>query len=207
MVQSYPIFALAMAAAVTYLWERKILKLLLINIGVFFIYANIFQITQYNSMVLHYHDMNWKYYSHVYLNPNPTPLDFSLLDTQDFIEDESDYVKKNILELKKQYIVTSNNFQNVEILQIHKRTKYLKVEARIASIVGIDANFLNIAIGKKELAKIRLKRPLSIEGLPTDYAFYVKIPEKHASDEVSLNIVGWSGMKGELLEGRITEFH
>lgn len=206
MVQSYPIFALAMAAAVTFLWERKVLKLLLINLGVFFIYANIVQITQYNSMVLHYHDMNWKYYSHVYLNPSPTPLDFSLLDTDDFIENERDYLKVKVHWLEQQDITTNTNFQNLDLFNLQTDVRYVKVEVTISAVVGMDANFLNVALGGKELGKIRLKRPLTIDGLPNNYAFYAKIPENKVSDEISLNIVGWSGMKGTLIEGMITEF-
>lgn len=46
MVQSYPVFAFAMAAAVTVILERKILRLLILNLGAFLLYANIFQMTQ-----------------------------------------------------------------------------------------------------------------------------------------------------------------
>lgn len=205
MVQSYPIFALAMAAAVTYFMKRTASRFVLITLGLLLIYVNLFQITQYNASVLHYHDMNWKYYSHVFLNSDPQPIDFSLLDTDVYI-DESDYEVVEQYPMRQQYITTQQNFQNLEVLKLNTKTKYLKIEAVLTDHGGGDANFINVGMAGEELVKIRLKRPLLIAGKPNDYAFYVKIPEQQSTREISVNIVGWSGMKGEVLNGTITEF-
>ncbi len=205
MVQSYPVFALAMCAGITAILDRRILKWIVLSLSVFLLYVNIFQTTQYNSLVLHYHDMNWQYYGRVFLNPNPTPLDFSLLDTDVFI-DESDYKVKKVRKMRQQYIVTSQNFQNLEEFEIQPETEYLKIEMTIADHVGGDANFINVGYDMKEISKIRLKRPLIEAGEPNDYAFYVWIPEKRPSAKISVNIVGWTGMKGELIRGKITEY-
>lgn len=205
MVQSYPVFAFAMCAAVTYILNRKFLRLAVLNLSAFFIYVNFFQIIQYNSSVLHYHDMNWQYYGRVYLNSNPTALDFSLLDT-DVCIDESEFKAVKLHPLNQQYIATHNNFQNLTELEIRPRTKYIKIGLLISDHGGGDANYINVGLEGKELSKIRLKRPLIQRGRPNDYAFYVEIPAKRTSNKISINVVGWSGMKGELKKGRVTEF-
>lgn len=204
MVQSYPIFALAMCAAVAFIMKRKIMRLAGLTLGGFFIYVNFFQIGQYNSTVLHYHDMNWQYYGRIYLNPNPTPLDFSLLDTDVYI-DESEYKKTKVRKMRRQYIATSQNFQNLEEFETTTGTRYLKIETTIYDVAGGDANFINVGLGGKELSKIRLGRPMRDPAGLNDYAFFVEIP-KNSSGKVSVNIVGWSGMKGEVKKGKITEF-
>ncbi len=208
MVQSYPVFALAMGAAVTYLWERKILKLLLINLGIFFIYANIFQIIQYNSSVLHYHDMNWKYYSHVYLNPNPTPLDFSLLDTDTFIEEENYQIGKVI-----DYSESSperyqdDNYFYIENVPLKMNAKYVKVELEVVAQNGFGSNLIQVQIYKNVLTKIRLKRPLAVEGEKNSYAFYVKMPEKiEYMTPLSITITGWAPFEGKVYNLKVTQF-
>jgi hypothetical protein len=69
-------------------WRWPALTLALFLLGV-----NLFQIRQYNLTVLHYDDMNRAYYRAIYLNPEPTPLDFSLLDVTDMPEDRDHLVE------------------------------------------------------------------------------------------------------------------
>lgn len=76
---SYPVFALPLAGFVEYInskkWRAGILAFFIYLIGV-----NQFQIWQYNEGILHYYDMNFKYYKAIYLDAAPTPLDYSYLD-------------------------------------------------------------------------------------------------------------------------------
>jgi len=208
LVQSYPVFALSMCAAITWVIDRKILRLLVFNLGAFFIYANIFQIIQYNNGVLHYHDMNWKYYSHVYLNPSPTPLDFSLLDNDIYI-DENDF---NKVEIKESNV---GGFGKSELgpvslsnVLLQQRTEYVKVEAEITSDVGMGENFLKLQMGEKVLAEVRLKRPLAQVGEKTSYAFYAKIPKKRSGNMVSVTINGWNEVySGTLHSLKVTQYY
>lgn len=207
MVQSYPVFALAMGAAVTWILDRRILRLLVFNLGAFFIYANIFQIIQYNSGVLHYRDMNWKYYGRVYLNSDPTPLDFSLLDTQTFIN-ESDYKTVVIEENKsKDFSRTDAAPFNLLNVLIQNRARFVKVEVELTSDVGMDSNLLKLQIGDKVLSEVRLKRPLAVEGKKTSYAFYAEIPKKRSGNLVSVTVHGWGNYSGTAHNIRVTQFY
>lgn len=207
MVQSYPVFALAMGATVAYMWERKILKLLLINLGIFFIYVNIFQIIQYNSSVLHYHDMNWKYYSHVYLNSNPTPLDFSLLDTDEFI-DEEDYINLGGQSWEhptadyRQYEEPLKEYQGKAIIlsipMVNEVGLWVKVEARIKATQGFGSNFLSASVPFCEPVKIRLKRPLAKDGKYNNYEFFYRLPVKRIENTFFLHMEGWEPFKGDI---------
>lgn len=80
LTQSYPVFALALAGLIQYIdykkWKWAAYAVLLYLIGV-----NQFQLWQYNAGIVHYDDMNRRYYSAIYLDPSPTPLDYSYLDS------------------------------------------------------------------------------------------------------------------------------
>lgn len=60
-------------------------------VAVFLIGANLFQIWQYKRTILHYNDNNFAYYRAIYLDPNPSPIDMSLLDTPEILRNESDW--------------------------------------------------------------------------------------------------------------------
>lgn len=103
MVQSYPVFALPLAGFVSWgLIGRK--KYLVYSIGVYLSIVNLFQIWQYNSLILHYDHMNQNYYSAIYLDRDPTPLDYSFLDTDEEIP--SVYLDRSNVQ---QYKVVKNN--------------------------------------------------------------------------------------------------
>ncbi|HET6990184.1 MAG TPA: glycosyltransferase family 39 protein, partial [Bacteroidia bacterium] len=60
MVQSYPVFALTLAAFLARM-EKNWQKISLYAIGIYLIGVNLFQIVQYNKTILHYNDMNRAY--------------------------------------------------------------------------------------------------------------------------------------------------
>jgi hypothetical protein len=84
LTQSYPVFALALAAFIERAFTGRKKSIVLV-VGAYLIFVNLFQIGQYNSTVLHFDDMNAAYYRAIYLDPDPTPLDYSLLDTADIM--------------------------------------------------------------------------------------------------------------------------
>ena len=51
--------------------------------GCYLIFLNLFQLWQYNRGIIHYNDMNRRYYQAVYLNPHPSAAEMSLLDTDE----------------------------------------------------------------------------------------------------------------------------
>jgi hypothetical protein len=85
LVQSYPVFALPFAALTERIRNSK-LKWLFLVLFAYLLFVNLFQTNQYNKTILHYDDMNRKYYGRIYLNAHPTPIDMSALDSNEIIQ-------------------------------------------------------------------------------------------------------------------------
>lgn len=80
LTQSYPVYSFAMAAVIHHLIQGKF-KWLYVGVSSYFVALNLFQIWQYNRTILHFDHMNASYYKAIYWNADPTPLDFSLMDS------------------------------------------------------------------------------------------------------------------------------
>jgi hypothetical protein len=148
--------------------------------------------------------MNWQYYGRIFLNSNPTPLDFSLLDNNVILEEEKLQLIRSH-KISSQPISTTNNVQNLTALQLEPATKYVKIQLDIRDGGGAASNMINAALNGKELGKIRLKHPHFRENDKNSYEFHLQIPKRTKRD-LSVNIVGWAAMKGELIDGRIYEY-
>jgi len=208
MVQSYPVFALGLAALLACVFESRIWKWITVSFAVFMIGVNFFQITQYNALIINYRDMNWAYYGRIYLNPNPSPLDMSLLDNNDFIYDESD-LKKGKTQ-KWSNIPLSNAAPGKIILCTSEMPSdkglWAKVEARIRVKSGFSANYLTAISSQKKTSKIRLHNAMTTEGEWNNYAFYVKIPDDRSTKDVQIAIEGHAPFEGEVAHVRLTYF-
>ena len=79
LVQSYPLFALGLAAFITWIFKTKY-KALFYALAIYLTAVNLFQIWQYRTGILRHDEMNRAYYQAVYLDKNPTALDMSMLD-------------------------------------------------------------------------------------------------------------------------------
>lgn len=197
MVQSYPVFALALAAFIQWSWNRNWAKYTALAFGIYMMAVNLFQIGQYNALIINYRDMSWAYYGRIYLDPNPTPLDMSLLDNDDFIYDEGDFKKKTVYEKP---VLGEFTFKN------HKES-YLKVEARIKTEKGFDTNVLQIKVGDAKTAKVRLHNPIAKRGEANNYAFYIKIPRNRKSNLAAISIYGAEPFEGEIESIKVTQFY
>jgi len=120
MVQSYQVYAVGLASFIHWAWQRNWAKYATLLFGLYMMVVNLFQIGQYNALIINYRDMSWAYYGRIYLNPNPSPLDMSLLDGDDFIYDEREFKKKTIY----------NKPELGEFLFHNHKSSYLQVEAR-----------------------------------------------------------------------------
>jgi hypothetical protein len=198
LTQSYPVFALPFAAFIDRINTRK-WRYIFYAFGLYSIILNLFQIWQYNKTILHYRDMNRKYYCSIYLNPDPTPLDMSLLDTDEMLGDENKYAKK-VLYLSDSIlnIVIPENSDKVlfkaeirqDPLKVNSTNSWLKIESRIKmNSPGIWGCFLNSELQSGDslkINKIRLDNALSPQGQANDYAFYVKVPPRFANSNFKL---------------------
>lgn len=180
LMQSYPIFALPLCGFIEFIFSKKI-KWILIPISIYFICVNLFQIGQYNQTILHFDDMNRKYYEAIYLNPSPTALDMSLLDTEDFIADEStftllplyfDTTTTNLYSNALLYSDTIHLFGEAEI-------NFLKVNVKLNSFEKFWGNFLVSSIRNGDSIvqhKFRLANALTKINSVNEYSFYIKLP-------------------------------
>jgi hypothetical protein len=192
LMQSYAILILPLAAAVEWALNSK-WKFVFIAIWTYCIGVNIFQLYQYNKQIILYDGMNWKYYSAVYLNPSPTPLDMSLIDTEDWI-DASDYTSKNIFTLRD----TSLGFDGGKLVIAHvplqqiPANSYLKITLDGVTQEGLWQSYFVSSVDGKDSTyerKIRLFNNLNKEKVSTRVSYYHKLPEALASNALTLSIV------------------
>lgn len=199
LVQSYPVFALALAGITDRILTSK-WKFLLYGAGIYLIGVNLFQIGQYNKTILHYDDMNRTYYAAIYLDRNPTPVDMSLLDTRELIKKESKYFQKVALEndslqffesssddkIQLTKIGLSNEFNNTEINE-----RWLKIEATIKSDFGYANTSLYselILPDTVKINKIRLFNGITKIRYFNEYTFYIFVPEAFQNAEMKLSL-------------------
>jgi hypothetical protein len=133
--------------------------------------------------------MNRKYYCSIYLNPHPTPMNMSLLDTYEMLRSEKDFKKQilffsdtvwsiNIQENSRKVLFESKIGQD----SVYRRIgdSWLKIESRIKiNSPGMWGCYLNSELSAGDSVKfnkIRLDNAISPQGQPNEYAFYVKIP-------------------------------
>jgi hypothetical protein len=137
--------------------------------------------------------MNRKYYSSIYLNPNPSALDISLLDTDDFVSNESEYTKYRIYEHKEKISLTANSifFEDTILIKPSNRPHYIKVNARINSFEHLWNNSIMatcILDNDTITHSFRLMHPLAKANQANDYAFYIQLPSTSSKAILSLKI-------------------
>ncbi len=131
LVQSYPVFALSLGALIQRIWSGS-WRPAAVATGMFLCGVNLFQTLQYNSTILHYNDMNRRYYSRIYLNPSPTALDMSLLDNSDYLESEQGF-RKSILLSRSNLLLKGTDSVFVASLPLSGYETWFRIDARIAA--------------------------------------------------------------------------
>jgi hypothetical protein len=184
----YPVFALPLAAFIDR-FNVKRMKYLFFILGIYLITVNLFQLRQYNQTILHYRDMNRKYYFSIYLNPYPSPLDMSLLDTNDRLCSERHYrktvlfnadtsIKTTIPEYSEKVLFESKIGNNN--VNIAPNDAWIKVEMRIKlNNPGIWGCYISSELKVADSIKInsiRMINPITKAGQENDYAFDIEIP-------------------------------
>ena len=208
LVQSYPVFSLALAGVTESILQKKG-KWLISLLSVYLIAVNLFQIRQYNQGILHYDEMNRKYYGAIYLNPHPTPLDMSLLDTEDRLTDETKYEQRKIiqtdssLDIHDGSILFDDTITHPKINQI-----WYKINAAINTEKGLWGSYLYANLkteGSIQETKIRLLNPLTHEKTENHYTFYVKVNPSKAVCRLTLQLKGNPALSGQLNHLTLTE--
>lgn len=182
--QSYPVFALSLAAFVQFISSKK-WKAIFYVLGIYLIALNIFQVWQYNENILHYNDMNRKYYSAIYWNAHPTPLDMSLLDTDEFLYDEADYKTESILHYKEKKLLSiTGSYTLVDTILKLKKDDYLKTSLHLKTTNGIYGAFIKTSLNGS-MHSFRLANAISDEEKVNTYEFFT---QAHANGEQHFTI-------------------
>ena len=217
LVQSYPVFAFALAAIIQRIRCTK-WQYLFYPIGAYLIFLNLFQIWQYNKTILHYYDMNRKYYCHIYLNPKPSPLDLSLLDSKEWIDPGEDFISDTLLKMDTVLpfvIPARSSFMlcktpgPIFIQNKSNSDRWIKTEALIHIKAGHFGSHLITQIHTSDtiiLQKVRLFSPISNIGKESEYAFYMKIPECRTFDTISVCVSSSEKCTGILLKLRLIQY-
>ncbi len=212
LVQSYPLFALPMAAITERIGKTK-WRWAFYVVCAYLLFVNLFQVNQYNKTVLHFDDMNRKYYGRIYLNPHPSPLDMSLLDNDEVLNDEAAYHKHILSEKDSPFHVHFDSpspytlFQS-QPLGLSEQKRWLKVEAEVFS-AGFWQSYLNLDLKCGDSVKhvrARLFNAISPDRKENHYAFYVSIPAYLQCDGFRLYITDAFTFDGDIHKIVITEF-
>ncbi len=207
LVQSYPLFALALGGFIHSI-SSKIWKSIFILVGIYLIFLNFFQIHQYGETILHSRDMNRQYYAAIYLDANPTPMDMSLLDTDEKLPNSYSLVTNEplIFSINSPLKIVSKYDSIGFLMKQEVETKGAKnqwviVSAKIKSFKGMSSSYLNCKVYSEYVLKeksFRLYTPISTEGEINDYQFVFQLPETNEPFELSLFIVPSFEYEGEV---------
>lgn len=205
LVQSYPVYALPFTAFVQWVQLRK-WKWAFYLFGLYCIFVNFFQLEQYSKTVLHFNDMNRKYYGRIYLNPHPTPLDMSLLDNDEILNNEKNYRSATIIQLdSSRHIQADNGMAVITETNINTGANtWLKVDADIQADNGYWNSYLQAELrngDSTKTTKVRLFSPISKEHANNHYSFYMRVPEYFKQSRLQLAI------KSDWFEGEMNKIN
>ena len=173
--QSYPLFGLSLATMLGS-WHRFIYRLVCYLVTPLLIIINLVQVYQYNETILHYDHMNKEYYQAIYMDLNPTPLDYSLLDTEDMPDDP----------FGKNYdtLIVKRNFLGPNLIDLRvpsaKEEMYIKSKIILPVEAALWSTKFVITVKKEnEIVKfqeLRLNVPQWLDSNECTYEFYTKWP-------------------------------
>jgi hypothetical protein len=208
--QSYPVFALPFAAFINRFLATK-WKYAIYVIGCYLIFVNLFQIGQYGKTILHYRDMNRKYYCSIYLDPNPSPLDMSLLDTDERLCNEKKYEKQVLFKADTSIYINMPEYSEKVLFETIlgqdpgrdlKGDTWLKIESDIEILSpGWWGCYINSELSTGDSLKynrIRIDNAMSKQSKLNEYAFYVKIPSYFHKSRFKLYITSSCQFEADL---------
>lgn len=203
--QSLAVFALPLACIIERIvaWRYK---LALLPVGLFMIYMNVVQIHQYNSTVLHYHDMNWKYYGAIFLDPTPGPLALSLLDNNDLLEDPSGFRTSDLTDPTKSLVLPGDNSTRQLLLDTAisiENELSVKEWITIATTLKLTEGFYGGSIHAELIhrdsirhTKIRIANPVAKIGKANNYVFHLEGIDYLPIDGIKLYVESSSAIRG-----------
>jgi len=195
LMQSYGIFALPFAAITERISKEK-WQIGFYVLCAFFLLVNLFQTWQYDQTILHYNDMNRLYYESIYLNPNPGPIEMSLLDNDEVLKSETIYkasvvtssVNADTLHFSANSADTFVSVKlNAPATDVHD--SWLKIMCIIRAPGCLWQTYMNVTLqagNQTKAAKVRLFNAISHDTIPNVYACYMHIPAGNTESQLKL---------------------
>jgi len=219
LMQSYPLYALPLAVCIQEIVLLKKWKWVATVVAMYLIALNIFQTWQYNETILHNRDNTWKYYRAIYWDANPTPLDMSLLDTDEVFRGRPDKIVMSqgfgeprtvsISGGDSLYFAIEGPAAQIEGINETKVVRWYKVQAKIKASKGLwNANLKAlVTAGEKEMIRkernFRMWNAMCDQGISNTYEFYIKAPENEGEPNLSLGIFPESDFEAVIEDYRI----
>ena len=176
LVQSYPVFILALSGLIASILQSRYRKILYVLVPIL-VFVNLFQHVQYNKTILHYRGMNKLYYQHVFLDLSPTPLDMSLMYSDLYLSNFEDYpVSENYKNTTAQKIQGENVFIRQEILQSGTKNEWAKIKLSVKAQKGFwNSNLVVETTTRATPLSFPLFNAISKEDKINTYEFFVKL--------------------------------
>ncbi|MCB9044883.1 MAG: hypothetical protein H6550_01965 [Chitinophagales bacterium] len=193
LVQSYPVFAFALAAFVQHI-RTSSWRWLFYIAGCYLIGLNLFQLEQYAKTIIHYRDMNRLYYGAVYLDTDPTPLDMSLLDNDEVLHNESGYNTTVLAQADEETPVKLVEGEKGIICKKTLHTDnaqdtWIKAKCSVKVKDGFWEGYLNIQLQKGDsvkTARARLANPISRNQQWNSYELHMHVPDYFSDGTVTV---------------------
>jgi len=212
LMQSYGIFVLPFAAFTARVETSK-WRFVFYALCIYLLVVNLFQIKQYQATILHYNDMNRQYYGSIYLNAHPSPIDMSMLDTDERLKSEQGYHSTILAHSDTNTHIHFDAGASADIATAHLNNSgdtWMKIETTIQPMNGVWDRYLNGAVKTGDSVKhvrIRMYNGISSDTMANNYAFYMHIPAYFAHSHFSLYMDGGNGFDGVMQKLTITELN
>jgi len=187
LTQSLAVLSLPLCSLLEKLIHKKWQIAIGILVSLYLCTVNLFQIWQYNQTIIHYDDMNRRYYAAVYLNPLPSPAKMSLLDTDEYI-DSAKLIFIKTLSSNTIYqlngssdtvaVLIDNDFSSVTGKHLNG-TKWLKITALVKSEWGAYNVFMITEFQQSDCVKkrsVRMQNGICDLNKWNKIEYYFKIP-------------------------------
>ncbi|MEO6038918.1 MAG: hypothetical protein ABIQ93_10935, partial [Saprospiraceae bacterium] len=164
-------------------------------IAAFLVGLNLFQIWQYNRTILHYNDMNRRYYQAIFLKAHPTPLDMSLLDTPERLASEAGFSRQVLVSADSTYQINSSKQAQVLVYQQEMsglapdREQWLRITAEVRSDWGaFDSHLITRleAGGQTKETACRLQNGICEPKTWNTIDYYFRIPADHQQGKLTI---------------------
>jgi hypothetical protein len=128
--------------------------------------------------------MNWTYYQSIFLDKSPTPLAMSLLDNEDFLDNEAGYTKNELIKMTSTYAIPANEGSAMLVdtalnLQTSTSDQWISISLENTIDQMVSNGFIRSRVLTTDTIltnQVRIFHPLAKAKTANEQEFYVRIP-------------------------------